>query len=84
MASKRLAKKTVVQMDIDENTIEIYASGYEAHIMTGATQPNISKVCKHRLKTAGGYKWRFLNEYDNVKINNEEILNSLRSKNEVS
>jgi len=85
MASKRLPKKTVVQMDMNDDTIEIYASGYEAHIMTGITPSNISDVCNHRKKkTAKGYKWRFLNEYDNIKINDEEILNSLRSNDEVS
>ena len=55
-----LSKK--VQM-FDKSTGELLAtfpSTHEAERVTGINQGNISKCCKGKYKSSGGYKWRYL------------------------
>jgi len=40
-------------------TGEIFDSAHEAERKTGIFQPNISKVCLGKLKTTGGFHWRY-------------------------
>ena len=51
-----------VQM-FDKSTGELLAtfpSTHEADRVTGIAQPNISACCLGKIKSAGGYKWRYL------------------------
>lgn len=41
-------------------TSEVFESIVEAQRKTGASQSNISNVCNGKLKTAGGYHWKFV------------------------
>ena len=41
-------------------TGRIYACMKEAELETGANNHNISSVCNGRLKTAGGYHWKYV------------------------
>ena len=51
-------KKPVEQWDGDF-LIKVYPSMHDAEIQTLIHRGNISKVCKGKLKTAGGYTWKY-------------------------
>lgn len=51
--------KQVIQFTKNGEFIAEYASTHEAARQTGVHNGHISKVCKGKLKTAGGYKWRY-------------------------
>ena len=55
--------KPVEQMDLDGNVIDEFYSMCVAAKITGIPQPNIHKVCNGVRQTAGGYKWRYKDEY---------------------
>ena len=56
---KRLGERFVV---INLDTGEVYQTPKDASRETGIHNDSISKVCKGKSKTAGGYRWRYLNE----------------------
>ena len=51
--------KPVCQITADGTTVAIYPSGREAARKTGVQQSNIVKCCLGKVKTAGGYQWRY-------------------------
>ena len=51
--------KSVVQYSKDGEFITEYTSTMEAERQTGCIHQNISKCCKGKLKSAGGYIWRY-------------------------
>lgn len=55
--------KPVEQLDLDGNVIDEFYSMCVAAKITGVPQPNIHKVCNGVRRTAGGYKWRYKDEY---------------------
>lgn len=57
------AAKSVIQFDKTHNIIKIYPSVMEAHRKTGIPQCSISLVCRNKLKSAGGYLWKFEKDY---------------------
>lgn len=50
----------VYQCDKDENIIREYVSAGEAGRVTGVDQSHITKCCKGKQKTAGGYIWKYV------------------------
>ena len=54
--------KSVAQLDENENLISVYESIIKASINTGINKSSISHVCNgiQGRKTAGGYKWKFV------------------------
>lgn len=58
-------KKSVVQLDKDNKIIAIYPSAAEAMRQTGISNVSIGACCNKKPKhlTAGGYQWKFLQEY---------------------
>ena len=44
------------------DTGEVYKTPKDASRATGIHNDSISRVCKGKSKTAGGYRWRYLNE----------------------
>ena len=55
--------RAVEQLDLDDNVIDEFYSMCVASKVTGVSQPNIHKVCNGTRRTAGGYKWRYKDEY---------------------
>lgn len=58
--NKRMAEtqgKTVIQYTTDGVFVAEYPSTHEAERVTGISQADISKACRGKLKTAGGYIW---------------------------
>lgn len=54
-------KRSVIQIDIDtEKQICIFESIREASRKIKTNSSHISSVCKGKRKTAGGYKWKYL------------------------
>lgn len=56
-------KKPVVQLTKNNEYVREFDSGLDAEIATGITRAHISQCCKNQRKTAGGFVWRFKNEY---------------------
>lgn len=52
--------KRIAQKDLQGNIIKIYRSGNQASIDTNISQGLISLCCNNKRKTAGGYKWEYL------------------------
>lgn len=58
---------------INTTTGDVYESIIEAEKQTGALSQNICRNCNNRIKTAGGYVWKYYDDY--VKeIKNEELV----------
>lgn len=69
-------KKEIFQLDEDLNIIKTFESFTEAKRQTGVT--SIWEACNGKIKTAGGYKWRIKEDYENL---TEEEKVSLRTIN---
>lgn len=54
-----LHKKPVVQCTTDNEVVCEFESARDAEIKTGIDNSSISKCCKGKAKSAGGYKWYF-------------------------
>lgn len=52
-------QKIVIQLDKANNFIAEYGSITQAKITTGVNGGNISSVCNNKLKTAGGFQWKY-------------------------
>ncbi len=51
--------KTYLQFDMQGNFIKEWYSSYEIQRELGILQQNISKVCKKKRNSAGGFKWAY-------------------------
>ena len=51
--------KRVQKFDKQGNILATFPSTHEAERVTGINHGNISKCCKGKYKSAGGYKWRY-------------------------
>lgn len=51
--------KIILQYDLDNNFIKEYASACEANRQTKICRSCINDCCNGKLKTAGGYIWKF-------------------------
>jgi len=51
--------KTVYQLDLDGNTINVFESVLEAQRRTGINEASIRGVVYGKQKTAGKYKWKY-------------------------
>lgn len=51
--------KSVIQMDLEGNVLNIYKSIKEAGLNLNINSSHITSVCNNKRKTAGGYKWKF-------------------------
>ena len=55
--------KIVLQLDKNDNILAEYFSVNEAARQTNLDSSTISKVCRGKLKTHGGYKWKYKGDY---------------------
>ena len=55
--------RRVIQFDKNMNEIKRWNSLKEAAASIGRAQQNISRCCRNKCKTCGGYKWRYENDY---------------------
>lgn len=58
--SAKANKKSVIQLDKNENYINTYDSILEAERKTGIHNGSIASCCKGKRPTAGGYKWKYV------------------------
>ena len=56
---RKRAGKVILQYDLDNNFIKEYASACEANRQTHICRSCINDCCNGKLKTAGGYKWKY-------------------------
>lgn len=54
--------RAILQFDENDHCICRYESIADAERATGANHANIVNVCKGKVKTAGGYKWRYADD----------------------
>lgn len=57
-------QKPVEQLSLSGEFIARFENAHEAERCTGVRNGNIGACCKDTKKTAGGYKWRYANEYN--------------------
>jgi hypothetical protein len=60
-------EKAVIQYSTDGNKIAEFSSIKKASKQTNIVSNNICNCCRGKLKTAGGYIWRYKNKVDNLK-----------------
>lgn len=53
-------QKEVVCMDLSGKKLHIFSSAAEAGRQTKTDHSSIINCCKNKQKTAGGYKWKYL------------------------
>lgn len=56
------SKKPIVQYDFEGNVVATFRSQLEACRVTGVAQQSIGKCCLRKLKSAGGFVWRFVGD----------------------
>ncbi len=56
--------RPVVQLSLDDEYIATYKSCLAATKALGKNSSSINNCCNHKAKTAYGYKWMFLSEYN--------------------
>ena len=66
-------RKSVAQLDLDENIIKEYHSLREAALAVGGDRSHISRACRGLLKTSAGFKWSFIDRINKQDI--EEVKN---------
>jgi len=64
MSDKSPNKRAAAQLDITNEFIKYYSAASIATRETGVDTSGIIKACKGKYKTAGGYKWMYLDEYN--------------------
>ena len=63
--SDKHSKRSVVQLNKNNEIVATYISIMDAHRQTGVRRAGISSCCQHKQKTAGGFIWRYQeNEQD--------------------
>lgn len=58
--------KKIVQLTLKDEFVEVFASLNKAQKETGIF--NLSKACKGKQKTAGGFKWMYLEDYKKIQL----------------
>jgi group I intron endonuclease len=60
-AAREKAKKPVAQLTKEGKRISIYKSATDAQMQTNIHSTSVSSVCLGKRRSAGGYKWEFVN-----------------------
>lgn len=63
---KMKTSKQVMQFDKDGNLINEFISIHEANSITNVCRDSISKCCKGKFKQAGGYIWKFKEDFTEI------------------
>ena len=56
----------ILQFDLDMNLIKEWNGATEASRETGINQSNITATCRYKRNKAGGYIWRYSDDYKNL------------------
>lgn len=70
-------ERKIHKCDKEGNVIELFESLKEASEKTGIDNGGIVKVCKGIRQTAGGFKWKYVESFENENIKNIDI-NSMK------
>lgn len=62
--SKKPRHENIVQLSLDGNYIKQWNGSADAGRTLGINYKNINAVCHGKKKTAGGYKWMFISDYE--------------------
>ncbi len=68
--AKNPSARAVVQFNLNGNYINTYATAVEAYNITKTPPDGISKCCKGKQLTSGGFRWMYKEDYDKELINN--------------
>lgn len=71
--------KQVMQFDLEMNLIKEWETSRDAASFIGGNHSNISAVCLGKVKTAGGFKWMYREDYEKFLANGGDV-NSLVPK----
>ena len=59
--------KRIIQLDLNMNKINIFDSIIKAANELKISDSNISSCCKGKRKTTGGFKFMYMDDYNNLK-----------------
>ena len=59
--TKLKKSKPIVQFDLNGNFIREFNSAVEVEKELGIKRPNLCHACRGRVKTLGGFKWKYKN-----------------------
>lgn len=62
------AKRKIVQLTLNNDLIKVYESIIDAQKKTNILSSNICNCCRNNRKTAGGFKWMYLEDYESNKL----------------
>lgn len=82
-ASIEANSKSVCQFDLNMELIKIYSSISQAEKETNIVHNSISKCCKHKVKTAGGYIWIYETELHKLSELKILLIDNLVNKNKI-
>jgi predicted DNA-binding protein YlxM (UPF0122 family) len=68
---ERTFSKEVIQLTLDGRFIREFTSTLEASIHLNIQQPSISRVCNRKMKSTGGYRWMFKEDYEQFRNNHQ-------------
>lgn len=57
----------IVKLDLNNNFVEVFPATTEAAQNVGVTNHSILSVCKGERHTAGGFKWMYIEDYEQLK-----------------
>jgi hypothetical protein len=63
--------KTVVQLTKDGQYVNQYVSAAEAQRQTSVNKSHIGECCRGEVKTAGSYRWMYLEDYEYLTLQND-------------
>ena len=69
--NNHIGEKITIQLTLNDEIIKVFWSGKQVKHELGINDSDISKCCNRKLKSAGGYHWKYL--YDN-QLKNGEII----------
>lgn len=72
--------RPVVQFDLDGNYVDEFVSGACASVMTGICRKSIESAIKGKQYTAGGYQWKFRDNWNGGNIGSYRKSKSIRRK----
>lgn len=59
--TKEVFYVSVEQLDLSSNVLNVFDAVRYAEFSTGIDRSSIIRVCKGKVNTAGGFKWRYSN-----------------------
>lgn len=82
LETRRKLGKPVVQLSLEFEYIKEHHTAKEAGDSLGIGHRHIGNVCKGKRNTSGGYRWMYVDDYDDIEIRQQLINEQLKREKE--